>query len=475
MIAVTSAVLALLSTWAAVTVFPAHPALLPIAVAGLLLANVGAWVHARPSFGRRRGLPPGSLGLGISLDAIAQPGFYARAASRWGPIFKMAQFHRPVVCITDLRLGLDVMEEHRVDLAQPRLAFGRLSPGNYIEFMNDEGHARYRAILQSALKGRVIEACRDGVAAAIRDQLRLAATNDVGRGVDPDPYLTRIGFSAMMRVMCGVPADDSQIDELHRWFMALGTMRTFTERRPEQRVEPYEHLVEWVRRRGTEVRNRIARGQHVEPSVMSEILRSDPAHLDDETILGNIVLIVHVTHSNLRGLLGWILKESLDHPEYAAELRRVAQTTPDATRVRALATRFVNETLRLHQSEYFYREVVRSFEFSGFRVPKGWLLRVCVREAHDDPTVFESPGTFDPGRFENRSYNRTEYCPFSDGAHSCFGAGLAVMIAMSFVSTLAVGFDITVVRDGPIVRDGNRHWSHWRPNPGLRISLVPRT
>jgi len=461
--------------WGGWVLYTNHPAFLPLAVGGAAAANALAWFRARPSAGRRRGLPPGSLGLGASLDAIADPDFYARCATRWGPVFKMAQFHRPVACITDLPLGLEVLEEHRRALAQPRLAFGRLSPGNYIEFMNDERHTRYRGILRSALKGRVISGCREGVSEAVRKQLQQMATDGGRQGVHPDRYLTRVGFVAMLRVMCGVSVDDDRIDELHDWFRELGTLPKFTEQRPEDRVEPYQHLVEWVRRRGIEIRDQLAAGKDVSPSVLSEILRADPAHLEDETILGNLVLIVHVTHSNIRGLLGWILKESVDHPEYADELRRVSATTPDATRVRALATHFVNETLRRHQSEYFYREVVRPIDFSGFHVPRGWLLRVCVREAHDNPVVFEDPLSFRPQRFDGVSYDKTEYCPFSDGAHSCFGAGLAVMIAMAFASELSLGFDMTVMDDGPAERDGNRHWSHWRPNAKLRVSLAPHT
>ena len=135
---------------------------------------------------------------------------------------------------------------------------------------------------------------------------------------------------------------------------------------------------------------------------------------------------------------------------------------------------FVNETLRMHQSEYFYREVVRDTQIGAYRVPKGWLLRVCVRECHDNASVFPDPKTFNPGRFNGRHYDKTEYCPFSDGTHSCFGADLAVMIARALVTVLAVDFDGRCVADGPVERWGNRHWSHWRPNTKFRISLSRR-
>jgi hypothetical protein len=205
---------------------------------------------------------------------------------------------------------------------------------------------------------------------------------------------------------------------------------------------------------------------------LSEILRADAAHLEDETLIGNLVLIVHVTRSNVRGLLGWILKEHVDHPQFAQRIRQAARdTTEGGSRVEALATNFVSETLRMHQSEYFYREVVNEIRIGPHRVPKGWLLRVCVRECHDDPVVFAEPRNFDPERFTGRHYSKTEYCPFGHGDHSCFGAGLAIMIARTLVTALAIDFDARGVSDGPAERQGNRHWSHWRPSRRLRVAL----
>ncbi|MFN0179950.1 MAG: cytochrome P450 [Gemmatimonadales bacterium] len=428
------------------------------------------YLRSRPHFGRSRGLPPGSLGLGVSLDAIGQPAFYARAAERWGPIFKMAQFHRPTVAVVDLPLGLAFMERERAKLAQPRLPFGRLSPGNYIEFMNDAQHTRYRGILRPALSGPVVAASRPGVAEVVRHQLAtMADANQLG-GVDPDPYLDRIAFASLTRVMFGVAVTDPRVPDLERQFGALGTARAFAERRPEERREPFSRLIEIVRALGTDIFSAPGASGPESRSVLGEILRHDAAHLADETLVGNLILMVHVTRSNVRGLLGWVLKEACDHPlgpEWEA-------ATAAMSAIEGLATNFVNETLRLHQSEYFYREVVSDVGIGPYRIPKGWLVRVCVRECHDRPDVFPDPARFDPSRFAGRQYSREEYAPFSDGTHSCFGAGLAVMIAKTLVVALATEFEVRKVADGPVVRQGNRHWSHWRPSLAFRVALSHR-
>jgi cytochrome P450 len=429
---------------------------------------VSACVRARPGYGRSRGLPPGSLGLASSLDAISDPEFYALAARRWGPVFKMSQFHRPVVCVVDLRQGLELLAAARTGLAQPSLPFGRLVPGGYIQFMNDPLHTRYRGILRAALGGGVAGACRSDVESVVRRQLSGMIDRQDERGVDPEPFLDRIAFASLVRVMFGLAVDDERIDRLARLFVDLGTPRAFAERRPGARRATFARLTAAVRAAGEEM---LARPDSGMRSALGEILRADPELLHDETLIGNLVLIVQVTRSSVRGLLGWVLKEHCDHPEWARTLGE-ARGAPGG--VEALATNFVNETLRRHQSEYFYRDVVGEIRLGPYRIPKGWLLRVCVRECHDDPAVFPDPGAFDPGRFAARAYGRTEYCPFGDGPHSCLGGGIAVMIARTLVLALAGDVDVRGVSDGPVERAGNRHWSHWQPSRRFRVAVQPR-
>ena len=451
---------------------PRRQVALPAVAAVAAAAAVFLYRRARPDAGRDRGLPPGSLGFGTSLDAITDLTFYATAAKRWGPVFKMAQFHRPVVCVVDLPLGLRVMDTERANLIQPRLPFGRLSPDNYIEFMNDEQHTRYRGILRSALSGRVIADARPGVESVIVHRFTAMVRPD-GQGVDPDPFLDQIAFASLVRVMFGVAVEDPRVADLRRWFDDLGSSRAFVERRPEERQGPYAHLIAIVRGLGGDRLAQLAGPGPSARSVLGEVLQANPSHLADDTLIGNLVLMVHVTRSNIRGLLGWTLKEYCDHPDWAE--RFAAPTGADrAGSVDAMATNFVNEVLRMHQSEYFYREVVREIAIGEYRVPPGWLVRICVRECHDRPDLFPDPARFDPTRFADRHFDRTEYCPFSDGAHSCFGAGLAIAIARNMVLALAAQFEVRGTADGPVVRQGNRHWSHWRPSLAFRVAVTRR-
>ena len=135
--------------------------------------------------------------------------------------------------------------------------------------------------------------------------------------------------------------------------------------------------------------------------------------------------------------------------------------------------RLERETLRLSQSEYLYRRVRRDFTFEGFRVPKNWLVRICVWESHRDSRIFEDPDRFNPDRFLQQDYTHNTYSPFGSGRHACNGVPLSMAIARAFFEELSQAWNWSVTGHGTVERDF-RHWSHWRPGRSLRLVLRDR-
>ena len=177
--------------------------------------------------------------------------------------------------------------------------------------------------------------------------------------------------------------------------------------------------------------------------------------------------------TDVGGLLMWVLKQLTDHPTWLAELRAPSPSSPSSPSAPdedSLADRVVKETLRLEQSEYLYRRVTSDIEVGDIVIPKGWLLRVCIRDGHRDPAVFEHPESFNPDRFLGRKYLHSEYAPFGLFRHMCVGAQLTQVIARSFVTEFAQGFDCRAVEDGP----PEHPRFHWEPNPRFRILLSER-
>lgn len=441
-------------------------------VASVVAVVMLAVVRARPNYGRSRGLPPGSLGLAVSLDAITDEAFYARSAARWGPVFKMSQFHRPVICIADLPRGLELLHTEREALEQAQWGFNSLVPGGYVEFMNGELHARTRQTLGVGFHEAVLADCRSSILDLVRQQFARMAGPGANRHIDPERCVDRIAFASVLRMVLGVGVAGPRLEEMERLFAPLDRQLDAVLPTPQGVHEAFRLLtgkVRWLADRANLTTDELAAR-----SVLSEVVRADAMQITDPTVLGNLVILVSNGRDTLRGFLRWLMKMSADNPGWVLQLRTLADETPhDASAIDDFATHFVQETLRTHGSTYVYRVVKRTCWLGPYRLTKGWLLRLCLRESHLRPEVFPDPTNFDPGRFARRSHDQTEFCPMGHGTHACPADPLVMEVARLFVRELALNYDVRTVADGK-AEPRNRHWQFWRPSSQFRIAVSRR-
>jgi cytochrome P450 len=433
---------------------------LPIAAAavGVVWAAL-AW-RARERFGRT--LPPGSLGLADSLEALADRDFYRRRAARLGPVFKAAQFHQPVVCVVDLARGRELLGRDGLEAAPQPLS--RAIPRGFLRYMAPEDHARYAPLFRAAFSEGVLRAGRERVAAAARRSLRQLAEEcaRAGGGAEPRSAVERYLLEAASALFFGDLLADGDLDRL----VAFGRDASLATAvgRPSRRARAaLAGFVALVRLRHA------ARGGAVDdPTVWGELLRREPAAADDDTVLGNVFLTFEATRDSVAGLLRWAIRF------LAAEPDRVERLNDDAAaRVSDLAGRVVVETLRLAQSEYVYRRLRQPLSLGGYVIPSGWLLRVCVAESHRSDPPFAAPDRFDPDRHLDRHYGPDEFAPFGLDRHACLGARLTLAVGRTYVEELAAGYSLRTLADGPPER-GPRHWLHWAPSARHRVALTPR-
>lgn len=171
-------------------------------LAMLWLLVAWSWLHAQPWWGRH--LPPGSLGLLTSLDALEQPDWYAMAVQRWGPVFKMSQFHRPVLCIADLGIARTFLVSQSAGLRQSGWGLNRLVPGGYVEFLDGAAHAAMRGALVPGFNQSVLEAVRPELAAMVDDALAaLEQASERAGLVDPAPIMDQLAATAVLRYVLG--------------------------------------------------------------------------------------------------------------------------------------------------------------------------------------------------------------------------------------------------------------------------------
>jgi cytochrome P450 len=444
--------------------------------AGLAIATMFAlaW-RARPDYGAGRGWPPGSLGLAASLDAIDDRRYYRDQAARHGPVFKMSQFGRPVACIVGHERSRRILSDHADALVPATLPYNRLLTKGVLRYMTGADHRQEAPVFRAVFAKMDVAGAEATVRASLRRELAaLAAASQR----DPGGAYAREAFhrwlvGAIARLFLGIEPRDARVATISRLLPLLAFHRAGGRAWRRDMLAGVAGLAEVVR----EIAREAAAGS---PSVargtaLSLLAASDDSALESPARIENFVMIFRIASNDLTGLLDWIFRFLGDAPQWRDAVRAHGRTPggPATAPPFDPATCVVMETLRLEQSEFIYRRVAKPFEVDGRTIPAGWILRLCVNEAHRDPSVFEDPDRFDPARFRDRAWSRNEYSPFGGHTHGCMGAHLAHFLGRLFVEELAIGYDWTVVRDGPLER-GSRHRDHWRPSTLKRVAMRPR-
>jgi cytochrome P450 len=435
------------------------PVALHVLSALALVVLVAGAARARPGFGRSRRLPPGSLSLSRSILALADRRFYQRQAERHGPVFKAAQFHRGAVCVVGLERGHRLLRENADAITSSPLPFSREISGGFLRFMDDETYAVYGPLLRKSLARSVIAPTAPLAAEVARRELARMA--DAGP-VPPGPYFRRAVHDTFVRAFFGLSPGTVEHDRFAAAYAPLDAHDL-----PEPLTPGAKEALVALRAQLGEL------PQEDDAPVCSlrELRRLDPA-MPDATCLDNLLLTLKISTGNVVGLLHWLVATLGREPAWQERIRSANGAARENGKP-DVVERVMMETLRLGQSEYIYRSATREIDYDGFRIPRGWLVRLCVWESHRDPAVFRDPETFDPDRFLERTYDPSEYAPFGWGPHACNGVPLVSMACKALLGELAAGYDWTVTGAEPAERDF-RHWNHWRPNSNLRLRLAPR-
>ena len=414
-----------------------------LAAASLMLLAAEAW-RARDSFGRARRLPPGSLAL-APLGPWVDPGFYFAQTERHGPVFKMSHLVSPQVCIADLGLGRELLRRYDAALAVPPLPFDRLVPGGFIRYMDPEPHRARSATLRTAISKDVVAACEPAVQALMREALADLARQS-GQ-LHPRTRLDTMVFHGAGHLFFGFAPGSEALARFERAMQVLDYRRAL-------RVPPFR-----VRRALNEAMALLAETQP--RGFLGALARADPVAAREPAVVANLLYVFNTSWPDIAGLMSWITKWLASHPEWLARLR----TADDPV---AMAERIVRETLRLSQSEYLVRRAREPLEVGGFVIPRGWLVRVCVREIHRRADVFSEATRFLPDRFLIPPGPQA-YAPFGASHISCLGENVTLMFGRLLALELARGYEIAVAGDGPLELGP----FHWQPSSRFRVRLTP--
>ncbi len=430
----------------------------------LLLALAIDWIWRSRKLRQMGGhRPPGSLGLVDSIRATRDYDFYRKQVARHGPIFVTRQYKWPVVAIVGQGRIRKVLGRHGAALRPAPLAIDRYTSGGLLRYMPPDVHVRYRGLVRASMSRSVVERCEPFVveqSLRVFDEMSRRARIEGNRGVGLHPFLDTLVFAICARTFLGLEPDDERNQRLRQLYRILDYRRPWL--RPQRTRRAFAELVALTRAQAS----RLDLSSAAPSCFLGEVLKRDPAQLDDSVLVENLAYFLHIARNDTVGLLGWVLKMLADHPHWS----------PQVADDRSTAEKFVMETLRLRQSEYLYRMTAEAIEVEGFVIPAGWLIRLCIRESHTESALFENPFDFDPERVSkgaSREGPQVRVQPFGMDEHSCLGVHMAMSIAGTALRTFAQNYQMTVVSDGP-KQSGFFHHRHWRPNDVFRFRMTDR-
>ena len=415
--------------------------------------------RARPVFGSDKRLPPGSLQIAPSgpwVDYL----YYRKQADKYGPIFKMNHFVQPMICLTGIHMGTEFLKHHEDSTVTPPMPFNRYIPNGFMRYMAPGVHMEYRNTMKVIFSDSgFLEKKAESLCGIIRENLFRMA--DGSKAINPVPHLKNMAFAIFAGLFLGLSHQDPAFRRLQELYNTIDYRNAlfFSKRKTENALREIEDIF---------LKHALTHDSYFR-NFLEDTATGCPKHAQDKTLLRNFIFLLQTSWIDVSDLLTWAFKLLSDNPHWA-DILRTNLHSEDAAVIQSahqLANRIVLETLRLEQSEYLMRKALHDIQFEGYLIPKGWLVRIGIRESHRDPEIFANPHEFNPDRFLTSSYGPKQYSPFGIQQKSCVGKGLTLWIGQKFVLELASGLQWKVVQDGP----RQLGFFHWRPNSRLRVRM----
>jgi cytochrome P450 len=403
-------------------------------------------------------LPPGNISNLYTRELTDQT-YLLKQFKLHGPIIKTRLGEFLAIGVLGLKRCRQLLNEHQDKLPSVSFELKPIIPHGYLRGMEGETHKTYRGILmrgiqpeamkqnQKLYEGIIAEAIDDYVAS---NNQNFSAQSYIGT-------LDTIGQSIMLHIFFGVRPNTNYSLEVTSIYKRMWDKHWHFYCKPEQ-VAAYEELKATLLH---ELKNDKG-GSDVSDSIMGRI---HAAGTLDETIHANLIYMVETGRFAVYSLMRWASKYAVENPD----VFRLIANDPDALAndQSSLAHAFVQETLRLNQTERLLRHVSESFVFEGVLFPKGSIARLSLWESHKDEDTFPDPFSFNPQRFIENKFSLDEFDPFGLGSHRCPLGTLSIQICRLYLHYLATHFELEGINNGPPFRG----IAHYEPAKDFTVRL----
>lgn len=121
------------------------------------------------------------------------------------------------------------------------------------------------------------------------------------------------------------------------------------------------------------------------------------------------------------------------------------------------------------------RTALDTFEFGGYKVPKGANVLVGTAVTHFLPQFFADPYAFDIDRYiepRHEHHQANVFVPFTVGEHTCLGAGMAEIQVMATIAAVINAVDLCIDPPDYVLQLKNAPSRGPKPNLAVRVNLV---
>lgn len=433
-------------------------------------------------------LPP--LVPGLPLIGSALPmytdvlGFLVEQYRRMGPIFRVRVPGETYTVIAGQQANLFMSREGN-DHFQSKEFWEHLDrelgAKNTLISSDGEVHTRLRQLEKNGYSRSTIEARLEDV---VRIAQRNAAEFPAEHSLPVYPWLQAVITEQLGTIIAGTAPGDYVHDVVQ--FVRTALLTLVTRQRPGllRALPGYRR----ARRRSFELGDRILEWHRAHPPL------DRPANLVDAALAaagtGDLLqpsdLMPIALGPYIAGLdtaastAAFLLYALFADPDLGARVQAeadelFAEGIPTPAKVRALDVlqRTFLETLRRYPiAPAVQRTVIQPFEFAGYRVDAGGRIFIGTTVAHFIPELHPDPYRFDIDRYlPPRNENKIPggFAPFSLGAHTCLGAGLAEVQIMVTVAALLHFADLQMDPPGYTLR--TRTAPTPAPTPDFRMRV----
>jgi retinoid hydroxylase len=170
--------------------------------------------------------------------------------------------------------------------------------------------------------------------------------------------------------------------------------------------------------------------------------------LTTEELKDQVLLLLFAGHETLTSAIASFCLLTAQNPDIMAKLRAEqakfdlkSPITLDTLKEMTYLEQVIKEVMRIIPPVGGgFREVIESFSFNGYQIPKGWTIQYQIAQTHKDSEIYTESDKFDPDRFSpNRQEDKQAnfaYIPFGGGLRECLGKEFARLEMRIFASLL---------------------------------------